>query len=67
MTSYQEEAVLVMHFDLRMGVEDIADDFAKPCELFGEGYLPIYIRPREISHVIGKEMNRWSAIVPSSK
>lgn len=63
MTSYQEEAILVMHFDLRMGVEDIADDFAAPCELFGIGYLPVYVRTKEISHVIGKEMNRRSAIL----
>ncbi len=65
MTSYQEEAILVMHFDLRMGIEDIADDFATPCELFGQTYLPVYIRTREISHVIGKEMNRKAGIISS--
>lgn len=65
MTSYQEEAILVMHFELGKGVGEIADEFCTPCELFGRHYDPIFIHPREIAQVIDLEKIRRKQILES--
>lgn len=55
MTPYQEQAVLIMHFELGMHVGTIADEFTRPCDLFGRLYDPIYIDQGAIEYVINCE------------